>query len=494
MLVPALLRTSLLLWLARQTLQGGVRPQSVSWGQGLPARGGIQPGAAGALGAMGNRYGTKAMKTGVGRYSGAQLGVGGYRSYGLGSRAGLRQGGYGAHGAYGAALGTGMGTGMGTGHTNGLAYGHGGKRYGAGHGSLPGYGASAGNGHHGTRPGVSAADLGGPQMADLGQASRDLKREKSRAIGPSYGDRTQAGMATMRRSDIPTDAYMREQTGFRPAALPHARESKSMDLLGKSSSLRPLTPLDKQSKGLAASQAHGGESYDPAALERRRAGDRAAALAATGVRQRPNARDYDSTVQQNQQAPNCGSTRDLLDLLGIPHQEDLGSETQRTRGPALQPQVDKDGNSLATPQAQGEGTHRRPVSQAGDGRGHLLPLPRGQGTDSYLSAVAEGLGRGARDKSGPRIRGSVAVDRGHDPLQGGGSHAPVIPGERGTQSLGIAAVGGREAKSFTPDGQKVKHLSLAEREVTGSKAGIPGQTSKSSALSSCTPVILSFIL
>ncbi|KAM8844633.1 uncharacterized protein AB9W97_000128 isoform 3-T3 [Spinachia spinachia] len=231
MLVPALLRTSLLLWLARQTLQGGVRPQSVSWGQGLPARGGIQPGAAGALGAMGNRYGTKAMKTGVGRYSGAQLGVGerlflripeslcrlrgsptmqtyslltvltgGYRSYGLGSRAGLRQGGYGAHGAYGAALGTGMGTGMGTGHTNGLAYGHGGKRYGAGHGSLPGYGASAGNGHHGTRPGY----IGGPgnypgagpgaggygpglgQGAYLGAAAG--KHGAAAGLGQGYGD------------------------------------------------------------------------------------------------------------------------------------------------------------------------------------------------------------------------------------------------------------------------------------------------------------------
>ncbi|XP_037331258.2 spidroin-1 isoform X3 [Pungitius pungitius] len=483
MLVPALLQTSLVLWLAQRTLQGGVRPQSVSWGRVLPARGvgvGVQPG--GALGAMGNRYGTKAMKTGVGRYSGAQLGVGGYRSYGLGSRAGLRQGGYGAQGAYGAALGTGMGTG----HTNGLGYGQGGKRgYGAGLGTVPGYGALAGNGYHGTRPGVSAADLGGPQMANLGQASQDLKREKSRAFGPSYGDTTQAGMPNTRRSDVPTDPYLQEQTGFRPAALPHGREIKSLDLLGESLSRRPLTPLDKHSKGLgaAASQARGGEGFDPAVLERRRAANHAAALAAMGARpQLPpvegntgtrlhDARDYDPTVQQNQQATNCGSTRDLLDMLGIPHQEQLGSETQRTRGPVLQPQVDKDGNPLG----RGERTHPRPLPQTQDGRGNSFPLPPGQGTSSYLSAIAEDLGRVAKDKSGPGIRGTVAVDRS---LRAGGSHGPVIPGERGTQSLGIAAVEGHEAKTFTPDGQKVKHLSLAERDVRGSKASIPGQTGR----------------
>nr|XP_040048045.1 glycine-rich protein DOT1 isoform X11 [Gasterosteus aculeatus aculeatus] len=200
MLVPALLQTSLVLWLAQQTLQGGVRPQRVSWGRVQPARGvgvGVQPGVAGALGAMGNRYGTKAMKTGVGRYSGAQLGVGGYRSYGLGSRAGLRQGGYGAQGAYGAALGTAMGTG----HANGLGYGQGGKRgYGAGLGTVPGYGALAGNGYHGTRPGY----IGGPGNylgAGLGaggygpglgqgayQGAAAGKHAAAAGLGQGYGD------------------------------------------------------------------------------------------------------------------------------------------------------------------------------------------------------------------------------------------------------------------------------------------------------------------
>ncbi|KAK9534799.1 hypothetical protein VZT92_007221 [Zoarces viviparus] len=160
MLVRALLQTSLVLWLAQQTLQGGVRPQRVSWGRVLPARGvgiGVKPGVAGALGALGSRYGTKGFKTGIGRYPGAQLGAGGYRALGLGGRAGLRQGGYGAQGAYGAALGTGMGMGMGTGLNNGLGlgYGHGGRRvYGAGLGTVPGYGASAGNGYPVARPGI----------------------------------------------------------------------------------------------------------------------------------------------------------------------------------------------------------------------------------------------------------------------------------------------------------------------------------------------------
>ncbi|XP_027140685.1 glycine-rich cell wall structural protein isoform X10 [Larimichthys crocea] len=158
MLAQTLLQTSLVLWLAQQTLQGGVKPQSVSWGRLLPARGvgiGVKPGVAGALGALGNRYGSKGMKTGIGRYPAAHLGVGGYRALGLGGRAGLKPGGYGNQGAYGASLGTGMG--LGTGLTNGLglSLGQAGKRvYGAGLGTLPGYGALAGIGYPGARPGI----------------------------------------------------------------------------------------------------------------------------------------------------------------------------------------------------------------------------------------------------------------------------------------------------------------------------------------------------
>eukprot|EP00064_Thunnus_orientalis_P019567 superscaffoldBa00004953_g19690 len=76
MLVPALLQTSLILWLAQQTLQGGVKPQSVAWGRMLPARGvgiGVKPGGASlGLGAglpnglgMGLGQGGKRGKTGI---------------------------------------------------------------------------------------------------------------------------------------------------------------------------------------------------------------------------------------------------------------------------------------------------------------------------------------------------------------------------------------------------------------------------------------------
>ncbi|XP_022595426.1 fibroin heavy chain-like [Seriola dumerili] len=207
MLARTLLQTSLVLWLAQQTLQGGVKPQSVSWGRVLPARGvgvGVKPGVAGALGALGSRYGSKAMKTGNGRYPGAQLGVGGYRSLGLGGRAGLKQGAYGAQGPYGASLGTGMP--LGTGLTNGMGLGLGqaGKHaYGAGLGTLPGYGALPGNGYPGARsgpglwyptgqraeqqiPGVSAADLGGPELAARGGESYEpmvLKRKSTTGRG-----------------------------------------------------------------------------------------------------------------------------------------------------------------------------------------------------------------------------------------------------------------------------------------------------------------------
>lgn len=329
-------------------------------------------------------------------------------------------------------------------------------------------------------PGVSAADLGGPQMANLGQAVQDLKREKSRV----YGDRTLGPeMPDMRRSNI-------------------------HDLAVKASSLGPMTPLDKQSKGLglAVSQAQGGESYEPTVLERRGAANHGAALAAGGVRQPllqdnirslgssssqvQSARDYASSIQQNQRGPNCGSTRDLSDVLGINQHELLGSEAQRTQGLVPQPHVGKAGKHLG----QGEGTYQLPLSQAQDGRSSVFSLPQVQG--SYLSAVADGQGVKdlvAKEKSGPRIRGTVAVENHSQgslslQAQGGGSYGPVIPG-------GLASVEGQEAKSFTADGQKSKHLSHAESKALS----VPGQTgrndhatSKSKALTLHT-IIMSFV-
>ncbi|KAM4530389.1 uncharacterized protein PAE49_022913 isoform 7-T7 [Odontesthes bonariensis] len=154
MLLQALLQTLLVLWLAEETLQGGVRPQGVAYGRMLPARGGVGMKPGGALGALGSRYGTKAMKTGIGRYPAAALGVGGYRSLGLGGKTGLKQGGYGAQGPYGANLGTGISMGPGLTNGLGLGLGQGGKRaYGAGLGPVPGYVPYGGMNYPAVRPG-----------------------------------------------------------------------------------------------------------------------------------------------------------------------------------------------------------------------------------------------------------------------------------------------------------------------------------------------------
>lgn len=364
-------------------------------------------------------------------------------------------------------------------------------------------------------PGVSTADLGGPEMANLGQAVQDLKRETSRALGPSYGKRDRSlgpEMPSMRRSNIlgPTAPELQPETGFRPAALPPGSEVKSLNPIVKSSRLGPMTPLDKQSKGLGLAVSQGGESYEPVASER----SHGAMLAAGGVRQQlpldkdnirslgsassqvQSARDYDSPIQPYQRAKNCGSTSDLSDVLEINRHELLGSETQRTQSLVPQPHVGKDSKHLgrATPQAQGERTYQLPFSQTQDVRSNIFSL-QSQATRSYLSAVADKQGVKdlvAKDTNGPRVRGTVENrSRGSLNLQvqGGGSYGPVIPGASGTQSLGIASV----------DVQEAKHLPHTEHDVTKSKAlSIPGQTgrntqatSKSKALSLYT-ITMSF--
>ncbi|KAI9539479.1 hypothetical protein NQZ68_005559 [Dissostichus eleginoides] len=476
MLFRALLQTSLVLWLTQKTLQGGyyekmteaaVRPQRVAWGRMLPARGvgvGVKPG--GALGAMGNRYGTKAMKTGIGRYAGAQPNLG-------------------------AALGTGMGLGTGLPNGMGMGLGQGGKRvYGAGLGIQPGYGSLAGMGYQGVRPGASAAELGGPMMANLGHAVQDLKKEKSIALGPSYADRNIGHeMPNMRRGNILTASESQAETGFRPAVLPHG----NLNPLVKASHRGPLIPLDKQSKGFGMGVPQGGERYDPTLLERRGTASRESTLAASGVRHQlplvkdnikslssasarvQGARDYDSSIQHNQQNPNCASNRDLLHALGINHHELLGSETQSTRGLLLQAQIGKDGKHLgsATPQAQEETTYQRPISPNQDGRDNIFSLQQGQGSRGQVAdgqGVRE-LGLVAKDKNKPRIRGAVTVEnhsRGSLNLQ-----------TQGTQRLGITLMEGQETEGFTADGQKSKHLSHAEHDATESKSlGIPGQTGR----------------
>ncbi|XP_053707087.1 spidroin-1 [Synchiropus splendidus] len=154
-MVPLLLQTSLLLWLTQLTLQGGVKPQSVSWGRVLPARGvglGARPAGVGALGVMANRYGSKAMKSGVGQYPAAPLGpAGGVGSLGLGSRGGPQQG-YGNQGFYGPGLNNGIG--LRSEASNGLGLGQGVKPgYGAAAGAYPVNGALGGLGYRAPQPG-----------------------------------------------------------------------------------------------------------------------------------------------------------------------------------------------------------------------------------------------------------------------------------------------------------------------------------------------------
>ncbi|XP_035037245.1 fibroin heavy chain isoform X2 [Hippoglossus stenolepis] len=474
MLFRALLQTSLVLWLAQQTLQGGVKPQSVSWDRVLPARGvgvGVRPGVAGALGALGNRYGNKAMKAGIGRYPGAQLSLGGYRSLGVGGRAGLRQGGYGAQGAYGANLGT--GTGMGTGLTNGLGLGlgQGGKRvYGAGHGTLPGYGAMAGMGYPGARPGiglgyptgqrteeqipgVSAADLGGPELASLGQAMQDLMREKGRVLAllKGKGDKGLVPETPVGGGSIlgPTA----------PELL--AGGVHSLEPLVKSSNLGSTNPFDKPSKnlGLAASQAQGRDSHEPTVLKRKITTGHGVTLAAGGVRQQlplnqdntrnpisassqaQSAGDYDLLIQQNQRAPNCGSTRDLSEVSEINHREILGSE--RTQGFLPQLHFGKGNKHLghAAPQAQREKAYPLPQDLPGyiGGAGNYLGANLGPG------GYGAGLGQGA-------YLGGAAGKHAAAAALGQGGYPQGVPGygDGATGLLGAAGngYGGDAAKAL----------------------------------------------
>lgn len=352
-------------------------------------------------------------------------------------------------------------------------------------------------------------------MANLGQAIQDLKRQKSRALGLFYrGDRTlESKTSSMRRTNVlgTTAPELQTETGFRLAVLPPGSKVKSLDPIVQSPRLGPMTPLDKQSEVPAFSQPQGGENYEPMVSERRSIASFGAVLVTGGARQQPldkgnirslspsspqlqRARDYDSSRQQSQWTKNCGSTRDLSDVLGINRHELPGSETQSI---VPQPRFGKDSKHLghATPQSQEEGTY--PQSQ--DVRGSKPSVLQGQAARNVLSAVAGRQGvkdLGAKHKNGPRIHGAVPVeshrrDAPHPRVQGGRSYEPVSPGASETQNLGITSVQGQEGKDFVADIRKAKHLSQAESEVTKSKAlSIPGQsgtmsqaTSKSKTLS-----------
>ncbi|XP_051904659.1 fibroin heavy chain isoform X2 [Hippocampus zosterae] len=179
---PSLLHASLLLCLARETLQGGVKPQSMSWRRIMPARGvGIgTKGVNGAHGSVGRRYVNKPLKAGVGHYAvPSPLGVMGYQPLGQGFVPG-RFPAYGNPGLYGGNLGTGLP--LGHAPANGHGLGHGAKRvYGVN--PVTGFAPYAGMGYPAVRPGVSAAELGPLEEAARSQAAQDQKSAKTRALG-----------------------------------------------------------------------------------------------------------------------------------------------------------------------------------------------------------------------------------------------------------------------------------------------------------------------
>lgn len=174
--------------------------------------------------------------------------------------------------------------------------------------------------------GVSTANLGGPEMANLGQTFQDLKR-----LGPSYGTLEPEKSSMMTTNVLGATV---PETGFRPAALPPGREVKSLDPVVKSSSLGPVTPLDKQSKRLALSGAQAGDGHGPMLSERRGTASLGATRSLGSASSLPQrSRDYDSSRKQNQWAKNCGSISDSSGVLKINRHELLGSETEFT-GPA----------------------------------------------------------------------------------------------------------------------------------------------------------------
>ncbi|XP_061906220.1 translation initiation factor IF-2 isoform X2 [Entelurus aequoreus] len=328
MLCPAFLQASLLLCLIEQTLQGGVKPQSVSWGRVVPARGvGIgakTKGVHGALGALGSRYANKPLKAGIGHYPvTSPLGVGGYRPLGLGNVPARLPSGYGNHGVYGAGLGTGLP--LGHGHTNGHGLGHGGKRV---YGGVPltGYGPLPGMGYPAVRPGVSAADVGGLEKVTQGQAAQDGKRAKSGALGAPLGG--PEGTLGVERSNKergsalgPTAPELDTDSGFAPAVLVTGIEAKSLD-----PKLEPN--LGAQSLGLAVSPAPAEVALDPLILKRKISASHGATRPSGGS-PKPESVDQDKLRTIDASSPaqngrgnqasrlqrwkiiNCGSSRNL---------------------------------------------------------------------------------------------------------------------------------------------------------------------------------------
>ncbi|XP_028311744.1 fibroin heavy chain isoform X3 [Gouania willdenowi] len=466
MLVRAVLQTSLLLWLAQQTLQGavaGVQPQSVSWGQGLPARGlgvGVKPGDVSALGAVANRFESKAMKAGLGRYGGAQLGLGGYRTLGLGGRAGMRHGGYGVQGVYGAGLGTGMG--LGTGLTNGLGLGlgQGGKRvYGTGLGTVPGYGALGAIGYPGLRPGHSQYPSGQgskqPKTAGLGPAETD---NLSQTVPDLRRERIRAGVPTIRK---PNKGLGPEIQGLLRPNVPESnyqRERKSINFLNRGESTTPLNVHTTHRRESHESTALKIKGFTPAAESAGRqpsVNQEPIRRTTSASSQTPIIRNNDRFPLINLRPPNCGPSVHGSDRSELLRQKLVGSQSSV---PQLNVGVVSQQNA-----------HRDQQLLPQDVRSNMFSTQKSRG---FSSTVIDRHGREgplSKDAEGPGTRRTFTLEQHpHESisLPRSGNPEPLIPG--------ITSIAGLEVQPSTTEGWDVKEFSQSVHDVKKLKTS-PGQ-------------------
>lgn len=334
-------------------------------------------------------------------------------------------------------------------------------------------------------PGASSADSGGHEIPEPGQQIQDLIGEKKKLMIPLYGRKQtlEAGPGGVRSTTVlgATAPDLQTNTGFRG-------EVKSLDPVGKSSSLGHMTPFNKQSKILAQAQLRGG--YVPTVSGGRGAVGLGAALVPGGERQKlPGDKDGIKS-QPNPWAKNCRSAGDPSSLL-----EFLGSESF---GPQDHAGVDKKAPGPVTRHAQEERVYQPSSSLNRRFEGSIFSLSQSQVPRNPLSTTADQ--QGVRDllegdTNAPRIRGTVENHRSalNPQLQRGRNRAPAIPGTAAAQSWGsIPSVEGQEA--VTADVLEEKRLPKARHEVTKPKAlSVPGHSgrgtqapSKSKASSSYT--------
>lgn len=326
-------------------------------------------------------------------------------------------------------------------------------------------------------PGAPSADSGGHEIPEPGQQIQDLIGEKKKLMIPLYGRKQtlEAGPGGLRSATVlgATAPDLQANTGFRSSLLPPGGEVKSLDPVGKSSSLGHVTPFGKQSEILAQAQLGGG--YVPTVSEGRGAVGLGAALVPGGVRQKlPGDKDGIKS-QPNQWTKNCRSAGDPSSLL-----EFLGSESF---GPHVHADKDKKAPGPVTRQAQEERVYQPLSSQNRHFEGSIFSLSQSQVPRKPLSAAADRQGVGdllAEDTNAPRIRGTVENHRGalNPQPQRGRNRAPAIPGTGAAQSWGsIPSVEGQE--DVTADVLEEIRLPKARHEVTKPKAlSVPGHTGR----------------